>query len=165
MLQTVETAAKAAGLEWREGNYLLLRRGPYVIAAGMDESLTNGPKLLQGRFVNFFDSLLRVQTNVSIDAGSRYFLLDLDAARTDKTRVLASACKAVVKRETLAQTILSVEGIEATPAIVLLESPRRPKSVSLAGKPLESFGYSADEKLLRVNFENAAHPRDLEIEF
>jgi hypothetical protein len=36
-------AAAAVGLEWSESNALVLRRGPYVIAAGLDESTSGVP--------------------------------------------------------------------------------------------------------------------------
>ena len=41
---TVKQAARQAGLKWRETNYLLLRRGPYVLAAGLDESVAGEPR-------------------------------------------------------------------------------------------------------------------------
>ena len=37
LVATVKQAAAHAGLKWRETNYLLLRRGPYVLAAGLEE--------------------------------------------------------------------------------------------------------------------------------
>jgi len=38
-------------LAWRQTNHLLLRRGPYVIAAGLDESVEGAPKRLRGRLL------------------------------------------------------------------------------------------------------------------
>ena len=37
-------ACQLSGLDYRETNYLVLRRGPYVIAAGLDESISAEPK-------------------------------------------------------------------------------------------------------------------------
>ena len=83
VLALVKHAAALARLDWRETNYLLLRRGPYVIAAGLDESIPvsdGGPKILPGRYINLFDPQWRVLKNVRLEPGSRYFLLDLDAS-------------------------------------------------------------------------------------
>ncbi|MGH7952181.1 MAG: hypothetical protein ACREFE_09715 [Limisphaerales bacterium] len=80
IVAAAKLAAKNIGLKWRETNYLLLRRGPYVIAAGLDESINGNPRVLHGRFVNLFDSELRVQKDIAISPGSRWFLLDLNAA-------------------------------------------------------------------------------------
>ena len=44
LVAAVKQAAACARLKWRETNYLLLRRGPYVLAAGLEESLGGEPK-------------------------------------------------------------------------------------------------------------------------
>jgi hypothetical protein len=158
-------AANAVKLKWRETNYLLLRRGPYLIAAGLDESIGGEPRKLQGRFVNVFDPDLRVRSEITIEPNSRYLLLDLDAPEAKKKTLLASACKAIIKESTRTGVTYSVEGVGDTPAILLLQSTKPPRQVTLAGNPLEHFDYSAKDKLLWLRFDNAASPRDLNIEF
>ena len=157
-------AAEAAGLKWRETNYLLLRRGPYVIAAGLDESIDGAPRALKGKFVDLFDADLRVARDLSLDPGSRRFLLDLDAAEKGDARVLLSACKALDLKRGKELTV-AVEGVGKTPAIVLVHAPRAPQEVTLGGNPLTSFEYSAAERLLWVRFENDVRPRELKIRF
>lgn len=165
VFEVTQRAAKATGLKWRETNYLLLRRGPYVIGAGMDESSADDAHRLQGRFVNLFDPGLRVLSDVLLLPGTRVFLLDLDAARQGKPHVLASACKVLPKEEKRRRVRYTVEGVGNTRAIVLLESPRAPHAVTLAGKPLLDFEYSAKEKLLWIHFENDVTPRELSVQF
>lgn len=165
VVAATKEAVKAAGLKWRETNYLLLRRGPYVIGAGMNESISSEAREVSGRFVNLFDPELRVRSGVSLAPGSRVFLLDLDEARTGKPHVLASACKALPKEETRSRVSYTVEGVGQTPAIVLLESPKAPRTVMLAGQPVPTFEYSAKDKLLWIRFENDVTPRELAVEF
>lgn len=165
IVAAAKLAAQSVDLDWREKNYLLLRRGPYVIAAGLDESIAGAPRTLSGRFVNLFDATLRVQTNIVINPGSRQFCLDLDLAQTGKTHLLASACKALLKQNTRAQVSFTVEGVGQTPAILLLESVRAPKSVILDGKNLETFEYSAKEHLLWIHFANESTPRNLVVKY
>jgi hypothetical protein len=165
LVATAKLAAQSAGLEWREKNYLLLQRGPYVIASGMDESIEGAPRELSGRFVNLFDAALTVQTNIVITPGSRQFCLDLDKAQTGKTHLLASACKAVMKEQTSAHISFNVEGVAHTPAIVLVETAQAPRSVILDGNKLETFEYSAKEHLLWIHFENVSAPRILAVNF
>src|SRR6185295_8677384 len=38
LISSINQAARKAGLKWKETNYLALRRGPYVVGAGLDES-------------------------------------------------------------------------------------------------------------------------------
>jgi hypothetical protein len=85
---------RKAWIKWRETNYLLLRRGPYVIAAGLDESPASGSKDLEGKFINLFDSELKVQTKLTLSPGSRYLLLDLQSCRRqEKQRSLVVFCR------------------------------------------------------------------------
>lgn len=52
-------AAFAIKLAWHEANALVLRRGPYIVAAGLNESVPNANLVvLHGRYVNLFDARL-----------------------------------------------------------------------------------------------------------
>ena len=165
VIETTRQAASADGLEWRETNSLFLRRGPYLIASGMDESVEGAPRQLHGRFVNLFDADLRVLREITIEPASRWFLLDLDAPEASKPHLLASACKALPAEESSARLSYTVEGVGQTPAIVLLRLPKPPRRVVLAGEPLENPEYSAEDKLLWLRFENESVPRNLTVEF
>jgi len=165
IVATAKLAASHADLSWRESNYLLLRRGPYVIASGLDESFDAPAHILHGHFVDLFDNELKVRNDISIVPGSRWFLLDLDSAATGKAHLLASACKALLQSQTKKHLDFAVEGVEQTPAIMLLESPKAPTSVTLDGNPLTTFEYSAKDKLLWVHFENLAHRQNVSINF
>ena len=158
-------AADSAGLAWRETNSLLLRRGPYLIGAGLDESTPGEPKILKGRYVNLFDSELRVRPSVTLSPGSRYFLLDLDSLPSADRRVLASACKALPSKGDRESLTLTVEGVPGTPAVVLVHTNKDAASITLAGEAVKDHSYSAADKLLWVRFENTDAPRELAIKF
>ena len=165
LVQAVKKAAARAKLAWRETNHLLLRRGPYVIAAGLDESVGGKAKVLNGRWVNLFDPELRVQPSVTLSPGARLFLLDLDAPFPDGRIVLASACKVLPGKHGGTSISLTVEGVSSTPGIVMLRAPKAPASVMLAGERLGSFEYSETERLMWVRFGNEAKPRELMVQF
>jgi hypothetical protein len=165
LVETVKSAAVRADLKWKETNYLLLRRGPYIIAAGLTESIAGEPKQLTSRFVNLFDSELRVTNNVTLSPGSRFFLLDLDKVSGGQRRVLASGCKTLTAGDDKQGLTLITEGVTNTLAVVLVASGNPPRSVNLAGKPLQDFEYSATEHLLRIRFPNEAAPQELRVEF
>jgi hypothetical protein len=165
VVETAHTAAEKIGLPWRETNYLLLRRGPYVIASGLDESIGGEPCVLTGRFVNLFDPALQVQTKISIVPGAREFLLDLDAPSDSQSPLLASACRSLLKEQTSHHLSFSVNGVGETPGIMLLRMDEAPKAVTLDGKSLEDFNYSSKDKLLWIRFENIARPQTLSVDF
>jgi hypothetical protein len=152
-------------LKWRETNYLLLRRGPYVIAAGLEESIAGEPKTLHGRFVDLFDPGLRMRNDLILEPGRRCFAIDLEAAPRGDTRVIAAACKALPMKRDRKLFALAVEGVANTPAVVLLHSARAPVGVTLGGEPLTSFEHNASERLLWIRFQNRAEPRELAVRF
>jgi hypothetical protein len=160
LVNVAKTAAAAIGLKWREANHLLLRRGPYLIAAGLDESISGEPKALTGRFINLFDPELRLRHRVELRPGSRFFLLDLDSVPGE---LLASACKALPRKAEKHSYV--VEGVPDTLAVVLLRAPKPPRSVSLGTDALSNWEYSSAEKLLWLRFPNQAAPRQLRVSY
>jgi hypothetical protein len=165
LLQNLNRAAEKSRLKWRETNYLSLRRGPYLIAAGLDESIGGEPKELKGKFVNLFDAELRIQKNIRLSPGSRFFLLDLESHLNPAQPVLASACKVIPGKRDEKSFSMAVEGIADTFAIILVKSSHAPRSVTLARNGLETFQYSAKEQLLWIRFPNEAKQRELILSF
>ena len=161
----VKIAAAKAGQAWRETNYLALRRGPYVIGAGLDESVPGEARVVKGRFVNLFDPALKVQRAVALTPGARVFLLDLDAVKSAGPLLLASACQALPVKRDDGQLAWTVEGVGDTLAIVLLSTAKPPRSIQLDQQPLDSFTYDAAEGLLYIRFPNEARPQNLSVEF
>jgi len=161
----VQQAADRAELKWRETNYLLLRRGPYVIAAGLDESIDGKAKELRGRFVNLFDPELRLQKSVRLEPGSRLFLCDLDAPEGRERLLVASACKALQVAKENGVISYAVEGVVGTPAVMLLRTKKAPDSILLEGQRIEGYEFSGEAGLLWIRFENEARPRRLSVAF
>jgi hypothetical protein len=165
LIAAVSQAAVRAGLKWRESNYLVLRRGPYLIAAGLDESVSREPKVIRGPWINLFDPQLRLMDSVTINPGSRLFLIDPRAARGSSPQVLASACKTLVVEAQKQRLKLAVEGVARTSAVVLLHTRQAPSSVTLAGQIVSEVEYSARAGLCWLRFHNESHPSELVINF
>ena len=165
LMNAVRKAADKTKLSWKQSNYLALRRGPYLIGAGLDESVGNTTNVLRGRFVNLFDSQLKVQTDVALKPGARVFLLDLNAVKSSQPRLLASACKALPKSRNDGALAWTIEGVGNTSAILLFASSKAPRALRLDEQPLNTFQFDASESLLYVRLQNDAQPHDLVIEF
>ena len=165
VMAMAKLAAEKVGLNWRESNYLLLQRGPYIIAAGLDESISGEPKILRGRFVNLFDSELRVLKEVTLAPGARYFLRDLDATPAPDRQLLAAACKALPEKSPGQTLAFTVESVAGTPAVMLFRTAQPPRSITLDGLPVTDFNFSKPDGLLWVRFENTASPRNLTLNF
>jgi hypothetical protein len=166
LITAMKRAVSKAQLTWRESNYLALRRGPYLIGAGLNESPDTKTNLLKGRFVNLFDPELKVQRAVALNPGSRVLLLDLDRReKSEQPRLLASACKALLRENASNTVSWTVEGVGDTPAILLISSSKPPRSVHLEQETLNTCTFDSTEGLLYVRFSNEARPRKLTLEF
>ena len=65
-------AAEAVKLPWKESGALVLRRGPYLIAAGLQETGADlSPVTLHGRLISLFDPTLSVVKEFSVASGRR----------------------------------------------------------------------------------------------
>jgi hypothetical protein len=154
--------AAAPNVDWKESGAMILRRGPYIVAAGMDETSAPLPTL-KGTFVDLFDPQLRLQTEVKVAPGSRHFLLDL--AKCPR-QVLATGMQVSNVKSTAHQWAASLEGISETTGILLLRIPGAPTSIRCDGKDLGSSPiYDAPRKLLWLQFPNSPRPQKLEINY
>jgi hypothetical protein len=162
----VARAAHAAKLRWKESNALVLRRGPYVVAAALDESIPDGKAtLLKGHFVDLFDANLPVVSSVNLTPGKRALLFDLERSPATRPAVVAAACR--ISDEHLEGNNLHfrAEGFGSTEAVVLIASRRAPMQVVVGGKDLDASHYQVERGSLRLRFENTAAPISVAIRF
>jgi hypothetical protein len=159
-------AAAAVKLPWKEANALVLRRGPYLVAAGLDESVPNEPAyVLRGRFVNLFDPELPVVETVALAPGGRVLLLDLAAVKTAGPKVVAAACRVRDERVEGRTLRFGASGIGDTNAVVRITARSAPEEVLLAGKPAEKSQYDFSDGTLRLRFPNSVEPIEVEVRF
>ena len=87
-----ETTPNGGQLETK--NSLYLERGPYMIAAVMDESISNDPMTLKGVFIDLFDPALPVLTEKSVIPGEQAFLYNVEFIKgKSKPAVLCGASR------------------------------------------------------------------------
>jgi hypothetical protein len=155
----VRDACRAARLAYRETDHIVVRRGPYVVSAALDESLPGPPHVLRGHFLDLFDAGLPVRTEVTLAPGGRYLLLDLDCARTSSPKVLAAACKVLgSRRAPSGEFRFYAEGPDRTEAAVRIALPVAPATVTLDGVSLSPAAqtWDAPTRTLLLRFPNAA---------
>jgi hypothetical protein len=160
----VRQACKAIGLDYREAGHMVLRRGPYVIAAGLEGSTGAPTQELRLRFVDLFDSRLPVVTSVRLNAGSRSLLVDVDRTRSGAPAVLAAACR-VSGEKTTPQGGMSftAAGPRGTTAAVRVGLTRRPGEVTVDRQPIPPADQEWDEPsgTLLIRFSNSANGREV----
>jgi hypothetical protein len=162
--KTVRQAAAAVKLAWKETDSLVLRRGPYLVAAGLDESVPDAkPYVLHGRYLNLFDPELAVLNTVTVAPRTRMLLLDLNRVKSSDLKVVAAACR-VRDEKTDGKTLqFRADGIGETNAIVQIAAHSAPVAVLVGGKPLDRSKYDYSGGMLRVRFPNSVEPVTVDV--
>jgi hypothetical protein len=159
-------ASAAIHLNWNETNAMVLRRGPYIITAGLDDSIPNtAPVTLHGRFVDLFDASLPVLTSVTLAPGVRDVLFDLNYAAGTVPRVAAAACAVRGIHATPHQLSFTATGIAGTTAAIRIQSRLKPRQVTIAGQTLPPAAYQVEDGTILLHFANSVAPVSIEISF
>jgi hypothetical protein len=167
--EVVDATHKAAGfvkLSWKESSALVMRRGKYIVAAGIDsaESSTQ-PVVLHGDFIDLFDAELSELSNVSLHPGSRMLLLDLQALDQRKPQILAASGRISAEEASVNQLSFNFSGIEDTEGIARIFTLRPPKRVSINSTSIDSSALNYNGRMLLIHLLISARPSKVTIEF
>jgi len=157
LLARCREAWQAAGREdWREQNYLALRRGRYLVAACLDETAESSPVVLRGHFVDLFSPTLRVTRQRVVAPGERALLVDLERQAPAPSLVAAAArcCGERRTARTFSCTLAGPEGVQCA-ARFLLPAPPRAVTGTADGQALSlESKWEAGSRTLLVTFAN-----------
>jgi len=144
----VKQAAESVGLAYRENNFLQLRRGPYVIAACLEESISDSPLELKGLFVDIYDAKLSVLKKVTLQPGQRAWLLDLNRLEKGRAQPIASAARF----ETWKDLENGVEFEQTAPEGIRIVSrvclPKRPTRILIGDQALTEYTWDKGSRTL-----------------
>jgi len=154
------------GVRFQPQNYMMVRRGPYVIAAVLDESVSELPLVVQGPVVDLFDPGLPVVSQKVLRSGERALLYDLEWARKrfDHPKVVAAAGR--VRGEAYKDRVLSfsVRGPVGVRGAARVTAPAAPKSVSAVPDVQLEQAWAPNAGLL-LSWDHAARDIQVRVEF
>ncbi|MDR3619774.1 MAG: hypothetical protein P4L85_10535 [Paludisphaera borealis] len=162
----IEQACQAAGVSYGETDHMVLRRGPYVIAAGLEADRPGQSHTLKGQFVDLFDAGLKVVDTVPLAPTTRALLIDLDRA-AKAPRVLAAACRVTSETPTPEGGLKFVaRGPKDTTAAIRVALAKRPAKVTIDGQPADAESQTWDDAshTLLLRFANGADGRQVAID-
>jgi hypothetical protein len=125
----VANALRLAGksAQWRPQSHLILHRGPYVVAAVMDESIVDQPVTVKGRFVDLFDPDLSIVIDPALKPGTVAMYRDLDA--TPGPAILASSSRIRNVQISADSLLYESRGPAGTNCVTRLILPREPRQI------------------------------------
>lgn len=96
----VATVAKAYG-RLQQKNSFFLERGPYTLAAVLDEGVVSDePLVLKGDYINLFSPELTYHSEFVVQPGTQAYLFDLSKLDKKRPQVIASASRQYDEKET-----------------------------------------------------------------
>lgn len=151
---------KAAGKQadqWKEKNYLSLRRGPYIISAVMDESVSEEPLQLDGLYVNLLEAGLAIQEKVRVFPGEQSFIYDLNAQQEKHAfEIIAASSRIEASERKSYDFSFLAKGPLNVPGVCRIRCPQKPKEISLAGQQAKNLEWDARSHTLLLHYDN--HP-------
>jgi hypothetical protein len=161
-------AFSRAGLKTDWTNALWLRRGPYVTGAVMEESVSDAPLRLSGRFVDLFDAELPIVTDPYIAPGTRFLMVDL-AKAPKAPAILASASGTYDVKTTRNAMSFRAVGPKNIQSAIRLRLPAAPKTATLTAPTGANVEATTDwddaTKTLLVRFPNSPEGVNVTVEW
>ncbi|SFE20687.1 hypothetical protein SAMN05216378_2715 [Paenibacillus catalpae] len=128
--ETLESALAKVAVSWERKNGMALRRGPYVIAAVLDEAITDEPYDLRGKYVDLLDKDLPVLDQVSVAAGEQVLLYDLSRA-DEGVQLIAAASRIDDVEQGAGGFTFTAYGPDGIQAAARFLCPCKPQTVSI----------------------------------
>ena len=132
------------GLAVPEKNYLTARRGHYLIAAVMNESVSDEPLTLTGRFADMYAPDFDVRTRVAIAPDTSALLFDLDKLPGTGTQIVGTSVRVLSLRDDADAIVLRVTGAEPLDARIRLRPAFPVTAAAFAGSG-EPVALTAEE--------------------
>ncbi|MBW4840491.1 MAG: hypothetical protein KZY74_13940 [Paenibacillaceae bacterium] len=154
---------------WEPKNYFHLRRGPYVIASVMTESISETPLELEGQFVNLLDAGLPVIERVNVQPGRQALLYDLihigPGGLANNSGLIAASSRIEDYQEDERGVTFIAKGPRPLQAVARIRCDARPAAVSAEeldyGKgegralpALTPFEWDARSRTLLIHYEH-----------
>ncbi|HYH57044.1 MAG TPA: hypothetical protein VD772_10555, partial [Anseongella sp.] len=152
-------------------NNFYLERGPYIIAAVMDEHEDKSPLAVEGPVIDLFDPGLPVLKAKNVRPGEQAFLYSLKAAPDrGKPEVLAAASRVYEEESGKGSYSFLTKSPEGTQNVMRILLPSKPRNILVSGpggKGSRQFSQEWDEqtKTLKLEFENKSEGVRVQISF
>ena len=162
----VATVAKAYG-RLQQKNSFFLERGPYTLAAVLDEGVVSDePLVLKGDYINLFSPELTYHSEFVVQPGTQAYLFDLSKLDKKRPQVIASASRQYDEKETTDGFSFISKSPFNTTNIICLYLPKDYQSAQVSctnveGQPVEhklnvlGATNTTVSRLLWITFENS----------
>ncbi len=167
LLAAARALARHVGLAWGQGEAWSVERGPYVVAAVLDEGVTARPLELDGWFVNLFDARLDPVSNPTLAPGQVGLWARVPEAGSPAPRLLVAQGRTEPPSWDGQTFSFRVGGPAGTTCGVRLYLPRRVREVTVTGsdggRQVLACDWHAESSTAAIRFPN--RPGWVEVRF
>lgn len=134
----------ADGGQWTCGNSITVKRGPYISAAVMDESVCDEPLVLRGLFADMFDIRYSIVTEKTIAPDENALLFDLETIQGEELRVIGTSARVLSLCAAQDTVSLTVKGTDDVRTFTRLRVPFAVTSAEGKGKNAQAVKVGAE---------------------
>ncbi len=167
--RVVDEVLALNNIKWKKSASIVLRRGPYVVTAVMDESVTSKAQTLKGAYIDLYDHRLSVVKDPKLEIGSVGLYYDVNKIDTDSEADIIAAAGRVDSLYTSGEksefTVIGPEKIVCAVRIYLQRVPKAVKAFCGADEVKASFDYDKTSKTALINFDNSPNGIKVEITY
>jgi hypothetical protein len=125
-----EAYEAASHIKLTTKNYFYLERGPYDIAAVMNESVSDKPLTINGPVIDLFNPLLPILNQKMVQPGQQAFLYDLKRIKDKKTpQVLCAASRVYDEKRDAHSYAFVAKSPDNTNNVMRILLPAEPQTV------------------------------------
>lgn len=114
----------ARGAQWVYGNSLTLYRGPYLISAVLDESITDAPKTFQGLYADLLENDFKILTEKTVKPDEACLLFDLSKIPGENMRIVGTSARVLSLSATETGAALQLHTANNIHAFLRLRLPK-----------------------------------------
>ncbi|MDF2566687.1 MAG: hypothetical protein K0R90_143 [Oscillospiraceae bacterium] len=165
----VQKVLELKNIPWDKTSRLVLRRGPYVITAVMDESVVKEATPLAGTYCNLFSHNLDIVVDPMLQIGTEGLYLDLNKInKQNPVEILAAAAR--IDDFKANDTVCTFKATGPAPVTCAIRIYSKVKPVGVTCKCNDhivpsSFVYDESTSTTLLNFDNSPDSVFVEIQF
>lgn len=153
----IETA-KRKNINPEFTNYLISERSPYIIAAVMDESISEEPLILNGIFCDMFSPEFDIITEKILFPGDKTMLYDI--AKADEYDIIGTSVRINNIEFSDNNVLLEISGAQMRAANIRIRLPFVPENAFIDDKQI-SIKYDKISKTALISFSNSIGNRTI----
>lgn len=148
-------------------HYLGVKRGPYLAASVLDESVSDAPLVIEGNFIDIFDPVLPVTNKRVLAENERALLYDMDWPKKNGVTAKVLAAAARIRNEQVKDGVLSftMRGPENTTGRARILLPNAPTAVNTMPEIMMEQDWQESSGTLWLSFPNGAKKITVTIAF